>query len=462
MRSGLARPGGNSRKQARWVCAELLSLPLGESLLSPARDRSRRGLSAAQARAVSLEWRLWQNLALMVFCFVFFSQLSEKKKLSQIEFFSHNFSHKFLAHAIIWRWLLLFSRSVVSDSLQPHGLQRTRPPCPSPTSGACSNSCPLSQWHHPTISSSVVPFSSCLQSFPTSGSFPMSWLLSSGGQSIGASALASVSPMNIQGWRHLGWTLKGPAPGASPQSGAPAVEDRQPPPSQETPGCDPLACVPELQPRGWNSGYSVLKGPGSQQEQTEASPERTGSHLSPFLKDQRDGSSWSIVTEHMGQQLTWCRPRTESHHKETGAKFKEDAILGGVFCFKKWKMENVRKENTTVRTDRLDFHKNQRKHPKCNTCVKLAIAGTVWTACQVCGERLNELRITFAGVPGTTSGEVSSHEKTNALGCIKQRASASQTTVWRDGKTSYKPEVFCNPHTTQGWPPEQRKTWDIK
>jgi len=95
------------------------------------------------------------------------------------------------------------------------------------------------------------------------------------------------------------------------------------------------AFVPELQPRGWNSGYSVPEGPGSQQEQTEASPGRTGSHLSPFLKDQRDGSSWSIVTEHMGQQLTWCRPRTESHHKETGAKFKEDAILGGVFCFKK-------------------------------------------------------------------------------------------------------------------------------
>ena len=81
-----------------------------------------------------------------------------------------------------------FSHSVVSDSLQPHGLQHARPPCPSPTPGVYSNSCPLSQWWHPTISFSVVPFSSCLQSFPASGSFQMSQLFSSGGQSIGVSA----------------------------------------------------------------------------------------------------------------------------------------------------------------------------------------------------------------------------------------------------------------------------------
>ena len=80
--------------------------------------------------------------------------------------------------------LLLFSRSVVSDSLRPHGLQHTRLPCPSPTPGACSNSCPLSRWCHPTISSSVVPFSSCLQLFPASGSFLMSWLFPSGDQSF--------------------------------------------------------------------------------------------------------------------------------------------------------------------------------------------------------------------------------------------------------------------------------------
>ena len=98
-----------------------------------------------------------------------------------------------------------FSGSVTSDSLQPHGLQHTRLPCPSPTSRAYSNSCPLSRWCHPTISFSVIPFS-CLQSFPASGSFQMSQLFASGGQSIGASASASVLPMNIQDWFPLGWT----------------------------------------------------------------------------------------------------------------------------------------------------------------------------------------------------------------------------------------------------------------
>ena len=99
-----------------------------------------------------------------------------------------------------------FSLSVMSDSLQPHGLQHFRLPCPSPTPRACSNSCPSSRWCHPTISSSVVPFSSCLQSFPTSGSFPVSQFFASGGQSIAASASASVLPMNIQDWFPLGWT----------------------------------------------------------------------------------------------------------------------------------------------------------------------------------------------------------------------------------------------------------------
>ena len=95
---------------------------------------------------------------------------------------------------------LQFGHSVMYNSLPPHGLQHTRLPCPSPTPGACSNSCPSSQWCHPTISSSVVPFSSCLQSFPASGSFPVSQLFASGGQSIGASASASVFPMNIWDW----------------------------------------------------------------------------------------------------------------------------------------------------------------------------------------------------------------------------------------------------------------------
>ena len=99
-----------------------------------------------------------------------------------------------------------FSHSVVSDSLHPHGLQHTRPPCPSPTPRVYSNSCPLSQWCHPTISSSVIPFSSRLQSFPASGSFPVIQFLASTGQSIGVSTSASVLPMNIQDWFPLGWT----------------------------------------------------------------------------------------------------------------------------------------------------------------------------------------------------------------------------------------------------------------
>ena len=100
------------------------------------------------------------------------------------------------------------SGSVVSDFLWPHGLQHTRLPCPSPTPGACSNSCPFSQWCHPTISSSVIPFFSCPQSLPASGSFPMSQFFGLGGQSIGvsASASASVLPMNIQDWFPLGLT----------------------------------------------------------------------------------------------------------------------------------------------------------------------------------------------------------------------------------------------------------------
>ena len=99
-----------------------------------------------------------------------------------------------------------FNRSVLSDSLQPHGLHHARLPCPSPTHRAYSNSCPLSWWCHPTISSSVIPSSSHLQSLPASGSFPMSQFFTSGGQSTKVSASASVLPMNIQDWFPLGWT----------------------------------------------------------------------------------------------------------------------------------------------------------------------------------------------------------------------------------------------------------------
>ena len=107
----------------------------------------------------------------------------------------------------MWVWFssVQFSLSVMSDSLWPHGLQHARSPCLSPTPGVYSNSCPLSRWCHPTILSSVIPFSSHLQSFPPSESLQMSQLFASGGQSIGVSALTSVLPMNTQDWSPLGW-----------------------------------------------------------------------------------------------------------------------------------------------------------------------------------------------------------------------------------------------------------------
>ena len=116
---------------------------------------------------------------------------------------------------LLWSWVkfssvqfssVQFSRSVVSNSLWPHESQHARPPCPSPTPRVHPNSCASSQWCYPTISSSVVPFSSCPQSLPESGSFPMSQLFAWGGQSIGISTLAPVLPMNIQDWFPLGWT----------------------------------------------------------------------------------------------------------------------------------------------------------------------------------------------------------------------------------------------------------------
>ena len=99
-----------------------------------------------------------------------------------------------------------YTHSVVSDNLWPHELQHARPPCPSPTPGVHPNPCPSSRWCYPTISSSVVPFSSCPQSLPASGSFPMIQIFASGSQIIGVSASTSVLPMNTQGWSSLGWT----------------------------------------------------------------------------------------------------------------------------------------------------------------------------------------------------------------------------------------------------------------
>ena len=118
---------------------------------------------------------------------------------------THCAAHLWLVY-IVHQQSLSFSHYIVSDALWAHGLQHARLPCPSPTPGVYSNSCPLTWWCRPTISSSVVPFSSCLQSFPVSGSFQMGQLFASDGQSIGVSASTSILPMNIQDWFPLGWT----------------------------------------------------------------------------------------------------------------------------------------------------------------------------------------------------------------------------------------------------------------
>ena len=133
-------------------------------------------------------------------------------------FFTHiknmDYNHQVELHVWIWKPIKLAGNhsgqfSSVAQScptLQLHELQHARLPCPSPTPRACSSLCPFSRWCHPTVSSSVVPFSSHLQSFPGSGSFQISQLLTSGGQSIGVSVSASVPPMTIQDWFPLGWT----------------------------------------------------------------------------------------------------------------------------------------------------------------------------------------------------------------------------------------------------------------
>ena len=117
-----------------------------------------------------------------------------------------------------------FSHSVVSDSLQPHEPQHARPPCPSPTPRVHPNPCPLSWWCHPTISSSVIPFSSCPQSFPASGSFPLSPLFPWGGQSIGVSASTSVLPINTQDWSLLGCLIASPCSPRDSQESARTTE----------------------------------------------------------------------------------------------------------------------------------------------------------------------------------------------------------------------------------------------
>ena len=124
----------------------------------------------------------------------------------------------------VWEQSVQFIHSVMSDSLWPYGLQHVRPPCPSPTPRAYSNSCPSSRWCHPTISSFVVPFASCLQSFPESGSSPVSQFFASGGQSIGVSASAPALPMNIQNWFPLGLTAWIPCSPRDSQESSPTPQ----------------------------------------------------------------------------------------------------------------------------------------------------------------------------------------------------------------------------------------------
>ena len=168
--SHLSFPGGSAGKES--ACNVVQSLGW--------EDHMEKGL-ATQSRLEnsSLEWTIGHGVAKSQ------RRLSDFHSLSSVQ----------------------FSHSVVSNSLWSHRLQHARLPCPSPTPGAYSNSCPSSQWYHPTFSSSsVVPFSSHIQSFPASGSFPMSQIFVSGDQSIGVSASASVLPMNIQDWSLLGCT----------------------------------------------------------------------------------------------------------------------------------------------------------------------------------------------------------------------------------------------------------------
>ena len=162
--------------------------------------------SSACLVLINCLYRFFQNFCICDFYYYF--------ELLNLNLFPNVESHL----SIIWKaffttiWpqitlnFLQFSRSVVSDSLRPHESQHARPPCPSPTPGVHSDSCPSSQWCHPAISSSVVPFSSCPQSLPAPGSFPMSQLFAWGGQSTGVSALASFLPKKSQGWYPSEWT----------------------------------------------------------------------------------------------------------------------------------------------------------------------------------------------------------------------------------------------------------------
>ena len=153
------------------------------------------GIHDKNENAFSL-WILWSH--------TFKWAVKKPKRVSNLEYWSS--AGWFPVSLYVGFNSVQFNCSVMSDSLWPHGLQHARPPCPSPTPGAYSNSCPLRQWCHPTVSSSVIPLSSLPQPFPASGSFQMSQFFTPGGQRIGVSASASVLPVNTQDWSPSGWT----------------------------------------------------------------------------------------------------------------------------------------------------------------------------------------------------------------------------------------------------------------
>ena len=156
---------------------------------------------------ISISWELWRNANSQVPPYQTYQILQVLAPVMNSKNILEDFNTYSILRTSTLNWFSVqYSRSIVSDSLWPHESQHVRPPCPSPTPGVHSNSCPSSRWCHPAISSSVVPFSSRPQSLPASGSFPMSQHFASGGQSIGVSASTSVLPMNTQDWSPLGWT----------------------------------------------------------------------------------------------------------------------------------------------------------------------------------------------------------------------------------------------------------------